>query len=125
MIYKILAVAFGGSVGAVARYLFYVLYDKTTSSTFPWATFTVNLVGSFLIGFLWGTFDRFYLSPGLRLFIFVGLLGSFTTFSTFAFDIFSLAREGNIRMVASYILTTNIIGISLAFAGYYMSKYIF
>ena len=125
MIYKILAVAFGGSIGAVARYLFYVFYDKTVSGSFPWATITVNLIGSFLIGFLWGTFDRYYLSPGVRLFIFVGLLGSFTTFSTFAFDIFSMSKEGNVRMIITYILTTNIIGISLAFAGYYLSKYIF
>lgn len=124
MIYKIIAVAFGGSIGAVLRYLVYVFYDKTANTSFPWATFTVNIIGSFVIGFLWGIFDRYYLSPGLRLFIFVGLLGSFTTFSTFAFDIFSMSKEGNIRMILFYLFATNIIGISLAFCGYYLSKHI-
>jgi len=122
MIGKIAAVALGGSLGAVLRYLVYFIFEKNHDHSFPWATLTVNLIGSLLIGFLWGWFDRLYISPGLRLFIFVGLLGSFTTFSTFAFDVFSLSRNNFFAPAFLYILATNVIGITLAFGGYYLSK---
>ncbi len=122
MIQKLLAIALGGSIGAVLRYLIFFIYEKTHSHTFPWATLAVNLAGSFLIGLLWGIFDKVYVSPGIRLFLFVGILGSFTTFSTFAFDVFSLGKDGSIKYLIIYILATNIFGIALAFGGYYLSK---
>lgn len=122
MIQKFLAVALGGSIGAVLRYMIFVLYEKSLGHTFPWATLAVNLIGSFVIGLLWGIFDKFYVSPGLRLFIFVGILGSFTTFSTFAFDVFSLGKDGSIKYLILYVSATNILGVSLAIAGFYLSK---
>ena len=122
MIQKILAVALGGSIGAVIRFLIFTYYDKLSNQSFPWATLAVNLFGSFLIGLLWGIFDRVYVTPGIRLFLFVGILGSFTTFSTFAFDVFSMSKDGDIKNIIIYILATNIFGIALAFGGYYLSK---
>jgi len=122
MIQKILAVALGGSIGAVLRYLIFLIYYRTHNQAFPWATLVINLIGSFLIGLLWGMFDRFYVSPGIRLFLFVGILGSFTTFSTCAFDVFNLGRDGSIKYMILYISATNILGIALAFGGYYLSK---
>ena len=122
MIQKLLAVALGGSIGAVLRYLIFAYADKIKVHSFPWATLAVNLIGSFLIGLLWGIFDKIYITPGIRLFIFVGILGSFTTFSTFAFDVFSMSKEGEIKSIIIYILATNIFGIALAFGGYYLSK---
>jgi len=122
MIQKILAVALGGSIGAVLRYLIFAYGDKLKFHSFPWATIAVNLIGSFLIGFLWGVFDKIYITPGIRLFIFVGILGSFTTFSTFAFEVFNMSKEGEIKNMVIYILATNIFGIALAFVGYYLSK---
>ena len=123
MIEKLLAVGLGGSIGAVLRYLVYIVFDKTGKDSFPWSTLLVNLLGAFLIGLLWGTFNKLYIAPGYRLFIFVGILGSFTTFSTFAFDIFNLSKEGSVKYLIAYILATNLIGISLAFAGYHITKY--
>ena len=122
MIYKLLAIALGGATGAVVRYLIYYYFDRFHQSDFPWATFIVNLGGSFLIGFLWGLFDRYYISPGLRMFIFIGILGSFTTFSTFAFDILSLTKDGEIKLMLAYLLSTNVLGIGLAFVGFYSCK---
>lgn len=124
MIEKLVAVGFGGSIGAILRYLIFLLYEKSSGHSFPWATLLVNLLGALLIGFLWGTFTKLYIAPGYRLFIFVGILGSFTTFSTFAFDLFSLAKDGSVKYIILYILATNIFGIALAFAGYYLSKMI-
>jgi len=122
MIHKLLVVALGGSIGAVLRYLIFLISEKSYSQTFPWTTLVVNLIGSFVIGLLWGIFDKYYVSPGIRLFLFVGILGSFTTFSTFAFDVFSLGKDGSIKYLVIYILATNIFGIALAFGGYYLSK---
>lgn len=121
---KLLAVAFGGSIGAVLRFLIYELIESKYQSDFPWATLTVNLLGALVIGFLWGYFARIYVSPGMRLLIFVGILGSFTTFSTFAFDNFSLIKSGEYIYMVSYLLATNIFGISLAVGGYLLSKVI-
>lgn len=122
MILKLLSIALGGSIGSVSRYLIYHYFEKQHTSLFPWATLIVNLLGSFLIGFLWGYFDRVYISPGYRLMIFIGILGSFTTYSTFAFDVFSLFRDGEFKLLAVYLLGTNILAISFVFAGYYLSK---
>ncbi|PIY32483.1 MAG: fluoride efflux transporter CrcB [Bacteroidetes bacterium CG_4_10_14_3_um_filter_42_6] len=121
---KVLAVAIGGAAGAVLRYITFLYFDKGHDHYFPWATLFINLVGSFLIGFLWGLFDKIYVSPGIRLFIFVGLLGSFTTFSTFAFEVFNISRNGSMLQGLIYMIGTNIIGISLAAGGYYLSKLI-
>ncbi len=122
MIIKLLAVAFGGSIGAVLRFLIYELIESKYHSDFPWATLTVNLIGSLVIGFLWGYFASIYVSPGIRLLIFVGILGSFTTFSTFAFDNFSLIKSGEYIYMALYMLASNLFGISLAIGGYLLSK---
>ena len=124
MIYKLLVLSVGGGLGTVFRFLVYTFFEKNYQSDFPWATFTVNTLGSFLIGFLWGYFSNHYLSPGLRMLVFVGFLGSFTTFSTFAFDNFSLLRDGEFRFMIAYLFMTNILGIGLAIGGYFLSKQI-
>ena len=124
MIVKLLAVAAGGGIGAVLRYLIFFYFERQHVSLFPWATLFVNLLGSLVIGFLWGIFDRIYLPTGIRLLIFIGILGSFTTYSTYAFDVFSLYREGDFKLLTAYVLGTNIIGIGLAFAGYYLTRII-
>lgn len=122
MMLKLLSVALGGSIGAAARYLVYFYFERQHTSLFPWATLIVNLLGSLLIGFLWGYFDRIYVTPGFRLMIFIGLLGSFTTYSTFAFDIFSLFRDGEFKLLVVYLFGTNILAIGCVFMGYYLTK---
>jgi CrcB protein len=124
MIYKLLAIGLGGATGAVFRYLVYFYFDRFHQSDFPWATFIVNLSGSFLIGLLWGFFDRYYISPGLRMFIFIGLLGSFTTFSTIAFDVLSLSKDGEFRLMIAYLLSSNTLGIGMAFLGFYLHRWV-
>lgn len=122
MILKLLAVAGGGGVGAMLRYLVYYYFEKQHTSLFPWATMLVNILGSFLIGFLWGYFDKIYITSGIRLMIFIGLLGSFTTYSTFAFDIFNLYREGEFKLLIAYLLGTNLLAIGFVFGGYHVTR---
>lgn len=121
MITKILSVALGGGVGAVLRYLIFFYFERFHKSVFPWPTLLVNLLGALLIGLLWGYFDRVFISPGFRMFIFIGLLGSFTTFSTYAFDILSMAHDGHFRNMIIYILVSNVIGVGMALVGYLLT----
>ncbi len=119
-----MVVAFGGSIGAVARYLVFLLVGRYYEGVFPWASLFVNLAGAFAIGFLWGFFDRLYVSPAIRTFLLIGILGSFTTFSTLTFDVLSLYRDGEIKMMMMYLLSSNILGIVLVFSGFYLFKLI-
>lgn len=118
---RILAVAFGGSIGAVIRYLLFYYFERLHKSIFPWPTLIVNLSGALLIGLFWGYFDRVFVSPGMRMFIFIGLLGSFTTFSTFAFDMVSMINDGQFRNLIAYILISNVLGLGLAYSGFYFA----
>jgi CrcB protein len=105
---KILAVAAGGAAGAVARYGLNSLFFKTFEP-FPFATFFINVTGSFLFGLLFVLLtDKFYVSESWRLFLTVGFIGSYTTFSTFEFEIFMLMRDK--------YLVTSILYVSLSFA---------
>lgn len=85
-------VATGGALGAVARFGVALSFGRTA---FPWATLTVNVAGSLLIGFLgiWLS-ERFPLAVDLRAFLLIGLLGGFTTFSTFSWETVALLENG-------------------------------
>lgn len=98
----ILWVAAGGALGAVARYLAGFLLK--TASGFPWATMSVNIVGSLLMGLVIGWLSS--QSAGyetLRLFLAVGILGGFTTFSAFSMDLFTLMEKRDIAAMALYL----------------------
>lgn len=121
---KILFLAAGGAIGTLLRYSLSGLTYRFFDSVFPWGTLFVNLAGSFVIGLLWGFFDIENFSSNVRNFIFIGILGGFTTFSTFALENFSLFRDGEIKLALSNIMASNIFGIILVFAGYLLSKHI-
>lgn len=88
-------VALGGAAGAVARYVAAGLVHRVVPPTFPWGTFVVNVAGSFVFGVLAGLMEQGFLtSSPARLFVLVGVIGGFTTFSTFTFETFMLIRDG-------------------------------
>jgi CrcB protein len=93
---KVLLVGMGGFVGSIARYaLAGGVHRIAATSSFPWGTLTVNIVGCALIGFLGGIAElRGVFRPETRLLVFIGVLGGFTTFSTFAYETLALARGG-------------------------------
>lgn len=120
-----LLIAAGGAIGAILRFLMSEMTVKIIGLAFPWGTIAVNLIGCFLIGLMWGFFNVYDLGHNTRLFIFVGVLGAFTTFSTFALENFNLFKDGNISMLAFNVTISNLFGVLLVFAGFYLSKTLF
>jgi CrcB protein len=113
---KVVLVMLGGALGTLVRYSVVNSTFKFVVHNFPLGTLIVNLVGSFFIGLLWGFFDQD--SPSnLRAFLFVGVLGGFTTFSAYSIETLNLFRDGNIRLAVVNILANNVLGIALAFCG--------
>ena len=121
---KFILLAAGGAIGTLLRYSLSGLTYRFADGIFPWGTLSVNLMGSFAIGLLWGVFEIENLSPNMRNFVFIGILGGFTTFSTFALENFNLFRDGEIKLAISNLLVSNILGVVLVFTGFLLSKYI-
>ncbi len=111
-------VALGGALGSVLRYLISASTQSFFDHRFPYGVLIVNLIGSFLIGLAWGFFEGRELQFALKAFLFVGLFGGFTTFSTFAFDGFFLIKEGEIKLFLLNFLISNIGGVLLVYLGY-------
>ncbi len=94
---NVVVIFVGGGLGAVARYWLQGAVYEWTGAGFPYGTLAVNVLGSLLIGLLMSLFEeRFLVQPVLRLFLTIGVLGGFTTFSTFSFETFALLREGSL-----------------------------
>jgi fluoride exporter len=122
---KFVFVIAGGAIGALLRYGLSSLIQKRFDKGFPWGTLGVNLLGCFLIGFLWSTFQRGSFSPNARIFIFVGMLGAFTTFSTYGLESVNLIMDKEMKMALTNIFCSNILGFFLIFAGFVVSRSIF
>ncbi|MBP1846788.1 CrcB protein [Rhizobium petrolearium] len=115
---SILLVALGGAIGSVCRYLVGVWALRQFGPAFPWGTLTVNVVGSFAIGFMAELImRRFDMSTDLRLFIITGILGGFTTFSAFSLDVISLFERGATVAGAAYLIASVAISLSAVFGG--------
>jgi len=115
---KWMMIALGGALGTVVRYICSGLDYRWSNGVFPVSTLLVNLLGSLAIGFLWGMFERAAVSPNVRLFMMIGVLGGFTTFSTFALENFNLIRDGELKIALWNIGLSNVVGIGLVFVGF-------
>jgi CrcB protein len=115
---NLLLIAIGGAIGSVARYAFSTAVLRATGSLFPVGTFAVNLLGCAVFGGIVGAAQqRFILTPELRAFLLVGLLGGFTTFSSYAFESFALLRDGQFVAAALNIVGQVVGGL----AGFWMA----
>lgn len=124
----ILAVFFGSGLGGVCRYLAGRAIQSHLAATavFPWGTLAVNVAGCFMIGLLYGVFDRVapaaFIPPQLRLLLTVGFCGGFTTFSTFINENYILFQSGNLPMLLGYVALSFIAGFILLYAGYSLAQ---
>ena len=114
----LLMVGLGGAFGSIARYAIGLLITKSSQHQFPWATFTVNMVGCFIIGLLWGLAQRHQWAQGpLWLLLATGFCGGFTTFSTFALKNVELFGKNQSLTSFAYIIFSVVIGLALCRVG--------
>ena len=105
--------AAGGAIGSVARYLLSTFVLRVTGSLFPIGTFAVNLLGCVVFGVIAGAAEqRIPLAPGSRLFLLVGILGGFTTFSSYAFESVSLVRDGQLLAASINVIGQVVAGLA-------------
>ena len=116
---QVLIVALVGAIGSVARYkLGGFALHHTQAWNFPMSTFGVNMIGCFAIGVLTALVEHHDLfSPSIRLLLFTGLLGGFTTFSAFSYEGVFLLRRGLFSVATSYVLLSVLGGLAAVFAG--------
>ena len=115
---EIIYIFLGGGTGSALRYCIQLLmHERIVPYNFPWATFTVNIFGSFLIGLFYALSERFHLPFEVRLFLTTGLCGGFTTFSTFSHESLLLLRQNQYTVFGLYITLSILLGIVCVFAG--------
>ncbi|MDX6485503.1 MAG: fluoride exporter [Gaiellaceae bacterium] len=114
----IVGVALGGALGASARYGLDRAIESRSRSWFPWSTFTINVTGCFLIGVISAALvDRHHLPAWLRVGLVVGVIGGYTTFSTFAQEAFDLGDTHHAAIAAAYVAASVVVGIAAVYAG--------
>jgi CrcB protein len=118
----VLFVALGGAIGAVLRYVVSLLAIQWAGAGFPWGTLAVNLMGSFVIGFLWQWFDRLPVEPNVRTFVIIGVLGAFTTFSSYTLDSLRLWQAGKVWLGLVNVVGSNALGLTAVTLGYLSAK---
>ena len=116
---NLLLVVLGGGIGAGGRYLLGGWLHLQLGNGFPWGTFAVNALGSLLIGLVFGLAQTKAIAPGTTLFLAVGVLGGFTTFSTFSYETLRLITNGNLgapMLNAAGQLSVGLVAVYLGFA---------
>ena len=117
------AIALGGALGALARHFSSYTVAQLLGTAFPWGTFAVNVAGSFILGALAETFAlSTSVSAEVRGFLVVGILGSFTTFSTFSLDTVLLFQRGRADLGAVYILASVALAVVGLWAGLRLTR---
>jgi fluoride exporter len=120
---KTILIAFAGLVGTLLRYWLSGYVARQYGETFPWGTMAVNLIGCFVTGAVfYATEERFLINPTVRTVILIGLLGGFTTFSSYGLQTFTLLRDGEYGLATLNVVTSNVLGLFMVWAGYAFGK---
>lgn len=118
-----LLIAFFGTLGCLARYGMTNLVQTVYGRDFPYATLSINIGGSFLMGFLFvETLERLTMSPELRTGILTGFIGGYTTFSTFEMELLLLVEQGAPAKALLYLVLSIGLGFGAAFGGAYIAR---
>lgn len=120
----VISIAIGGAIGALLRYGLSGWVYEQLGQEFPWGTLVVNLIGCFLIGFLWQLFETAVVTPEVRSFLITGGLGAFTTFSTYSLETINLLRDNELKYALLNITVSNLLGILLVFVGFVVARLI-
>lgn len=113
-----LLVALGGGIGSALRWIAAGAVQRWSGAPFPWGTFAVNAIGSLAIGLVGGlSLERALVPPAMRVFLMIGVLGGFTTFSAFSFETLELLRDGQWSSAAGYAVGSLLVCVAAAFAG--------
>ena len=118
MLKNFLAISSAAIVGANLRYLLSRIAARHLGPVFPYGTLFINIVGSFIVGFfiIWTT-ERVLIDPRWRLLVVIGFCGSFTTFSSFAFETMAYFAQGQWGLMVVNILSNNLLCLGAALAG--------
>jgi CrcB protein len=118
-----LAISVAAIVGANLRYLISRLAAREFGPVFPFGTLTINIVGSFIVGFfvIWTT-ERVLVDPRWRLLVVIGFCGSFTTFSSYAFETMSYFEQGQWGLMLANVLSNNLLCLGGALAGMALAR---
>ena len=120
---KVIIVGFGGFFGSIFRYLIYLLSNNLIGYSFPFGTILVNVLGCFLIGLIYQIFsDTISLSDNLKLFMTIGFLGGFTTFSAFSLDVFLLYQSNSKLVAIIYIFITLVLSLLAMLGGMWIFR---
>ena len=115
--HKLALIGLGGLLGTLSRYWLSQVIDERAHSSFPYGTMIVNFAGCFAAGFLFHALEQSVISPDLRLAIFTGFLGGFTTFSAYALQTLVLTQGGMLSMAGVNVIASNIVGLAMVWLG--------
>lgn len=120
----LLYIAMGGAVGAVARYGVAGWVQERAGFAFPWGTLVVNVLGSLLIGFALRYMEAVRWTPEFRALVTIGLLGAFTTFSTFSYETVGLLEDGEWLRAGLYAAGSVVLGLVAVYVGLTTAGYV-
>lgn len=120
---KIILIGIAGLAGTLLRYLLSEFVTRQSGQTFPWGTLVVNVVGCLLAGVVFNlTEDRLLLTSAFRQVILIGLLGGFTTFSSYGLQTFTLLKDGQLGLATLNVVVANVLGLFMVWVGYGLAK---
>lgn len=123
LINDLFIVAIGSSIGGSGRYMVSVLLQNKVNTLFPFATFIVNFIGSFIIGLIFFYSEKNWtFSPKIKLLLTTGFCGGFTTFSTFSLEVFKLLQMEEYKMAGIYIFLSLLVSVLSIFLSYWVVK---
>jgi CrcB protein len=120
--HKLVWIGLGGLLGTLCRYGLTTWVEQRTVSPFPYGTVVINLAGCFLAGLLFPLLEQASVAPELRLAVFTGFLGGFTTFSAYGLQTVALANGGMVSMAALNVVVSNVAGLALVWIGSCLSR---
>ena len=121
--FRTILIGLAGLLGTLLRYWVSGLVARQYGETFPWGTMTVNMIGCLVTGAVFNlTEERFLVNPTLRTVILIGLMGGFTTFSSYGLQTFTLLRDGEFGLATLNIGVSNALGLLMVWVGYLLVR---